>query len=160
MESAEKYQPYIIKEYPHWTLFLNQKQMPYVGQCYAWWKDNHPGKGEGMSPFHLTGRDLVEVFHMIYQDVLIGCKTLGHRTDRLGQGFRLNVAHLANEPIHNHQMHWHFVPRFAEPVRVQALLGRTFEDLIAHENYAHIKELALPHEELLVIRDTMAEAII
>ena len=159
MEIGSKYRQLVITEYPRWWLVLHEKQHPYIGRCYAWWKDTYSGEGEGMSLDHLAPRDLVEVFHRIHRDVLIGCKALGHCTNALGTDFLLNVDYLANMEEHNHHMHIHFVPRFKGPVEVDALLGRRFEDLMWGKNWARVRDFVLPPAELLVIRDTMAAAI-
>lgn len=160
MESAPAYLPYRIKEYPHWTLFLNKKQMPYLGRCYAWWKDRTEGEGESMRPSDLPPEALFELTHTVFEDVIDACRALGHDTDRYGPLFRLNMAYLANEPVHNHHMHWHFVPRFKEQVFFEPA-GRTFTDTEFFANYAKppAGERVVPEDALRKIRFAMAKAI-
>jgi hypothetical protein len=154
-----KYRHLIIKEYEHWALFLSEKQMPYVGRCYAWWRDTNESEGEGMSLTDLSPKDLIEVLHMVYGEVVVACKALGYPTHLYGTEFLLNTTYLANEEAHNHHMHWHFIPRAKTPVEVRVLPHRRFEDLLWGANYANIKQVSLRRHELLIVRDAMASAI-
>ena len=163
MELRERYRPYIIKEYEYWTLVLHEKQLPYIGRCYAWWKDRAPGEGEGMPPSSLPPRGIIEATRKIFVDVQTACTKLGY--DSLGPGaygkkFLLNTCYLANEPAHNHHMHIHYIPRSAHRVVVEAL-GLASEDIEWGRNYAKPMqgEHTLPRRVLLEIRDIVANAI-
>lgn len=161
MLTAPAYAPYLIKEYPHWLLFLNKKQAPYLGRCYAWWKDREPGEGEGMRPSALPPEALVELHHRIFDDVLDACRALGHDTDAYGKSFLLNMAYLANEGhLHAHHMHWHFVPRFTRPLHLPRI-GVRVEDTGWGSHYARAvqDEHELGESRLRYIRAVMAKAI-
>lgn len=160
MLMSTEYAPYLIKEYRHWSLFLHRKQMPYLGRCYAWWKDTAHGEGEGLRPSDLSPEALVEVMRTVFEDVVDACHALGHSTDEYGARFRLNMAYFANEREHRHHLHWHFVPRFGEPLRFEPL-GRLFCDTEFHANYAKPPggERVLPEDQLQTVRAMMAKAI-
>lgn len=160
MLSSTEYLPYLIKDYEYWGLFLNKKQVPYLGRTYAWWKDRTPGEGEGMRPSDLPQEALRELHHTIFDDMLDVCHALGHMTDPYGPLFRLNMACLANEPVHNHHMHWHFVPRFKHPLYFEPL-SRRFEDTEFFAHYAKppAGERIMPEAALQTVRRTMAGAV-
>ncbi len=161
MLSAKEYQPYIIKEYPHWTLFLHQKQSPYVGRCYAWWKDKKLGEGEGMQAGLLPKVARNWLFDGIFWDVVRACKALGYSTGQYGPGFLLNMACLANEGhLHNHHMHWHFIPRSPHPIILKEIDLRC-EDVEWGKQYAkpRLGEHTLAEAQLQHIRRLMAEVV-
>lgn len=160
MLSAEKYQPYIIKDYIDWTLFLHEKQFPYIGRCYAWWKDSSPHEGELMRPSDLGRDELLELNNTIFDEVVDACAALGYQVEPYGDKFLLNMSYLANMPEHNHHMHWHFVPRTSIPIVLAGLNLRT-EDVEWGKHYAKppLGEEALAHEKLLAIRQLMANTI-
>jgi hypothetical protein len=161
MLSGTAYQPYLIKEYPYWSLFLHTKQSPYVGRCYAWWKDRKPGEGEGMQAGLLPKEARGWLFDCIFWEVVRACKTLGYSTDQYGPGFLLNMACLANEGhLHNHHMHWHFIPRSPHPIILKETNLR-FEDAEWGKQYAKpiFGEYGLAEPHLQYIRRTMAEAV-
>lgn len=160
MADDPKYSPYIIKEYTHWKLFLNKKQYPYVGRCYAWWKKaNSPGQGENMLPSDLSRQAWLELL-TIFDEVVDGCRELGHQVDPYGEAFRLNMGYYANLPEHNGYMHWHFVPRFKQPLVLEAINLRA-DDFEWGGHYARPKlgEHELDEEKLQSIRLMMARAI-
>ena len=160
LKIGKAFEPYVIKEYIGWTLVLNLKQVPYVGRSYAWWRDNSPGEGERMSPMEIPRAERDELFDTIFPDVVLACGALGYKTQHYGKDFLLNMAYLANEEGHRHHIHWHFIPRSIRPVRVEALLGRTFDDHAWGNNYSTVKQGELDGpDEALIIRDTMALAI-
>lgn len=159
MKTAPQYEPLIIKDYGCWTLFLSQKQEPYVGRCYAWYRDRTPGEGEGMRFSEIPDKALLDL-KQIARDIERAWEALGHDTSSRHE-FLDNVSKLGNEAVHNHHMHIHFVPRFKKPVGVEALLGRPFEDLVWGQNPASIRQFSWPLDDylLLAVRDTMAAAI-
>lgn len=161
MLSAKEYQPYIIKEYPYWTLFLHQKQSPYVGRCYAWWKDRKLDEGEGMQAGLLPKGARNWLFDCIFWEVTRACKALGYSTDQYGPGFLLNMAYLANEGhLHNHHMHWHFIPRSPHPIILKEIDLRC-EDAEWGKQYAkpRLGEHTLAESQLQHIRRLMAEVV-
>lgn len=161
MADDPKYLPYIIKEYTHWTLFLHKKQNPYVGRCYAWWKkDDSQGQGENMRPSDLSRQAVFELNQTVFDEVVDACRALGHQVDPYGENFLLNMAYLANLAEHKHYMHWHFVPRFKEPLAV-GKIGLLTADHEWGQHYAKpaLGEYELDEEKLRFIRLTMAKAI-
>lgn len=166
MQTAAKYAPYIIKEYEFWTLLIHcDRPTPYIGRAVAWWKDREPSEGEGLTLLNIAGVPSNELFRKVFVDVVRGCKALGHNTAKLGVEFLINTSYLANEESHNHQMHWHFVPRWKQPFHMDALGGKVVVDPCwgrnYHEVYATQKgaDFSLPEHELQTIRSIMAKAI-
>ena len=160
MQSSPEYLPYVIKDYPFWTLFLHKKQNPYVGRCYAWFKDKKPGDGEGMQAGAMSKEARGWLFDLIYWEVSIACFALGYSTNRYGPEFLLNMCYLANMPEHNHHMHWHFIPRSAHPIVLEQIDLRV-QDFEWGRNYAKpaLGEHELDEERLQFIRARMATAI-
>lgn len=160
MPDDPQYLPYIIKQYTHWTLFLHKKQNPYIGRCYAWWKKgDSPGQGEHMRPSDLSRQAWFELL-TVFDEVVDGCRELGHRVDPYDEAFKLNMAYLANSPEHNGYMHWHFVPRFKQPLVIKKI-DLLVADREWEKNYAKpaLGEHELDEEKLQFIRLTMAKAI-
>ena len=133
MKISTKYSAYIIKEYTWWTLVLNEKQLPYLGRCYAWWKDRTLGEGENM-PFHHLPDDAVLELKKISSELSDALWSIGYQTTLPGEQFLLNMAYLANQPEHNHHMHVHFIPRTSIPVKH---FGLTADDPNWGKNYAN-----------------------
>ncbi len=160
MKLGEAYKPLIIKEYPHWTLVLNEKQWPYVGRCYAWWKGKGPGDGEGLQPGSIPKPALGWLFSTIYWEVMVACRALGYSTHQYGPKFLLNMCYLANLPGHNHHMHWHFIPRSAHPIVLPEIDLRC-EDREWGLNYAKptLGEHTLEPAKLGHIRKIMADTM-
>ncbi len=159
MKLGPQYKALVIKEYPNWTLVLNEKQWPYLGRCYAWWKDNSPAEGERMQPSELPQDALVELNHTIFNDVGRACEALDYTTRPYGDKFLLNVAYLANLSGHRHHMHWHFIPRSAHPLALPEIRYAS-ADIRWGDNYEQPKEAPqLSAEELEYIRKRMADTI-
>jgi hypothetical protein len=160
---SDEYAPYAIRAYTYWTLFLNKKQLPFVGRCYAWWNDNHDAEGEGM-PFARLPIDAVEELQRISTDVTIACGALGYSTTPRPPQFLLNISYQANEGhIHRYHMHWHFIPRskleFKAKVPGHDL---TVRDLAWGKNYSKtpLGQHELDDDQLQAIKMSMANAII
>ncbi len=160
MLTSPQYAPYIIWDYFFWTLFLNTKQQPYVGRCYAWWKDRTPNEGEGMRLADLD-TDAFEELQLIEDHVMTAYGALGHLTEPYAQNFLLNASYLANEGhLHNHHFHIHFVPRFRQPLMLSPI-GLEVKDELWGRNYANPPggEKELSEIKLQYIRLVMADAI-
>lgn len=157
MEISGRYLAYILKEYECWTLVLSEKQVPYLGRCYAWWKDTTPGEGENMPFGNLPDDALIEL-RKISNDLSGALWALGYQTMLYGKEFLLNTAYLANEPAHNHHMHVHFIPRTRVPVK---RFGLTAHDPNWGSNYSNPPggQQELPHHKLLQIREELARHI-
>lgn len=153
---GEQFKPYTIKEYQSWSLVLSEKQF-YIGRCYAWWRDTPFQSGEGLrlSQIHLIARE--ELTETIAEDVIRACKALGYPTESYGSKFLLNQAYLANEMFHNHQLHYHFIPRTAEPFEVPLLHINMDDTQWGHIHFG--PERSLPQDQMLAIRQMMAQAI-
>lgn len=160
MLTAPEYQGYVLKDYPFWTLFLHKKQWPYVGRCYAWWKDRKPGEGEGMPPGLIPKPARGWLFDQIFWEVARACGALGYTTSPYGERFLLNMCCLMNEPVHNHHMHWHFIPRSAHSIVLEAIDLRC-EDTEWGRNYAKppLGEQELDEPRLQHIRTRMIDAL-
>jgi len=157
---SDVYRPNIIREYRYWTLFLNTKQKPYVGRCYAWFRDSDLRRGEGLRLDELPVAAIIEYSCRIFPDVVRACKALGYATEKYGQEFLLNTCYLANEKSHNHHMHVHYIPRSANPVTLHDI-DLTCNDLRWGHNYTPLAsgvEQHLEGEKLFYIRDVMREA--
>lgn len=158
MLSKAKFNKYIIKEYPNWTLFLAEHQWPHVGRCYAWWKDRPPVNGENLPLSLLTEPALAEVFQTIFADVCRACHALGHETEPYGPNFLLNTCYLANNDTHNHHMHVHFLPRFRQPLEIK--IGQFVDRGWGGPPTFHDSNIKHPPEEQLQwIRSKMAAAL-
>lgn len=157
---GEKYRPLIIKEYPFWTLVLHEKQSPYVGRCYAWWKDQKPGDGERLQAGLIPKTARGWLFDQIFWEVIRACRALGYSTQEYGSKFLLNMCCLANMPAHNHHMHWHFIPRSAHPIIIEQIDLRV-DDREWGSNYARpsLGEHELESTRLEFIRQLMVNAI-
>jgi hypothetical protein len=134
MQVSEEYTPYTVREYEFWTLFLHPKQLPYLGRCYAWWKDREAHEGERM-PFVRVPVPALEELQRISLHVTQACEALGYQTVPYGENFLLNIAYLANEAGHNHHMHVHFVPRTKIEFGVLGI-NRRINDREWGKNYA------------------------
>jgi diadenosine tetraphosphate (Ap4A) HIT family hydrolase len=159
MKIGSPYDQLIIIEYSFWTLCLSEKQLPYVGRCYAWWKDTPLQNGERMPPWDLHQKALQELYHAITPDVMKGLKALGHLTEPYGEHFLLNTCYLANEPDNHHHMHVHFIPRFDYVMEIKGS-GIDSVDERWGKNYAQPSDApAFAPEILENIRKRMADAI-
>lgn len=163
MKADHRYAHLLIKEYEFWTLYLNEKQLPYIGRCYAWWKDTSPDEGEGMKLSSLSPAAMQEVFGRIFDDVCTAMGALGYPTAAYGSEFLLNTCYLANELVHNHHMHVHFIPRSTAIVSVHDRVADTHifsSNTDWGRNYSQPKGLPQPPPaKLEIVRNTMAEAI-
>ncbi len=155
MEIAEKYRANIIKEYGSWTLFLHPDQRP-IGRCYAWWKDFKPHQGERM-PIDAIPPDAWLELQKISRDVTHACAALGYKTAPNGENFLLNMEHLANEVVHNHHMHIHFMPRtnieFHIP-EINVWVRRQWG-----ERYVKPEEPPLPSRTFKIVKRMMLDGI-
>lgn len=160
MEISREYKKYIIRVYNYWTLFLYIKQHPYIGRCYVWWNDREPKEGEGM-PYDAIPTEALEEAQAIWRDVVFACEALGYKTLPYGEKFLLNKAYLANEPVHNHHMHEHFIPRSALAFKVPGFCGLPVEPVNWGGNYNDppVETRALSEETTQQIKQLMAEAI-
>ena len=153
------YSSWILKEYLYWTLYLHEeKQLPYLGRCYAWWNDSSSIKGEKLSFGALPVEALVEL-QKISQDVTIACEALGYETVPYGKAFLLNTCYLANEEAHGHHMHVHFIPRsgvfFYAPC-----INKQIEDYEWGRNYSSARQHRFrDNTSFEVVKRTMAGAI-
>lgn len=163
MKADDRYAHLRIKEYTYWDLYLNEKQLPYLGRSYAWWKDRFPSEGEGRPLSQLPIPALEEVFVTIFNDVCRGLHALGYPTTEYGTAFLLNTCYLANELVHNHHMHVHFIPRSTAIVSVHDRVADTHifsSNTDWGRNYSQPKGLPQPPPaKLEIVRNTMAEAI-
>lgn len=160
MRSKEEFEPNIIREYRHWTLFLNTKQIPYIGRCYAWFKDTPVLNGEGLRLHELPAAAVIELVFRISADVTAGCKALGYQTESRIK-FLLNTCYLANETAHNHHMHAHFIPRSECAIYLSDICLRA-KDPLWGRNYAYLApecEQKVSKEQSSYIRDVIAQAI-
>ena len=156
---GDPYLPYVITEYKFWKLVLNEKQLPYLGRCYAWWKDREPGEGENMSFDELPNKALIEL-KQIAHELKSVYFALGYTVDPYGDYFRLNgPLFLANEAEHHRgHMHMHFVPRTG--ISFTTRFGITVVDPNWGKNYANPQgEAKLPHHTLIRIAEEMARAL-
>lgn len=152
---GERYQPLIIRDYKYWTLVLHEKQIPYLGRCYAWWKDRVPHEGEGASIANLPSKAILECYKVIVSDVIADCRKLGYNV-LYDVNFRLNDAQFGNEEGHNHHIHVHFIPRYKTSWPFEPL-GLKVHDPLWGRNYARgFNERTLHADQLKVIRDIMA----
>jgi diadenosine tetraphosphate (Ap4A) HIT family hydrolase len=160
VEISERYRPNIIKEYDYWILVLHEKQLPYVGRCYSWWKDREPGEGEG-KPFSWIPDDAVLESKKIYKEVMLACAALAYETIPFGTDFLLNKNYMANEEVHRHHMHEHFIPRSRIEFRVPKV-GVLVRDREWGKNYAKpaLGEHELPEEHHRTVKAIMAESIV
>lgn len=164
MQLSTKSYPNVLKEYGYWTLVLHERQLPHVGRCFAWWKDREPHEGEGLAPPSLPTAALVELHNTIYLDVEKACGALGHQITRPNtvgpETFRLNLACLANGLDHGNHMHWHFIPRFKNPL-VLPKLGIVAEDHLwgSHYESSLAKHRALNDDAMFEVKRIIIEAI-
>jgi len=167
MRSKPEFVRYLIKRYRYWELFLHHQQYPYVGRCYAWWKDRHQGEGERLPPWRLPSRAFDELNYTIAQHVALAHGKLGYRPSIYGDEYRLNICLHANEPVHNYHLHYHFIPRTLRPIQIPVLGVRCIDpqnDKNYKTSFEETAELGRQRrffekeENKLKIRDIMAEA--
>lgn len=144
-----RYQLNILKEYEYWTLLLHERQSPYVGRCYAWWKDRSPGEGEGLALYEIPIRATLECYQIIMQDLDRAYANLDwYATEHYGESFLLHAACLCNEIVHhNAHLHVHFIPRYSSTLVIPEV-SMTFTDELWGKHYLPMKDQTelRPHE--------------
>jgi hypothetical protein len=160
MLGSDQYSHLLLKSYPHWDLYLSDKQWPHVGRCYAWWRD-HPkrkGEGEGKPLSWLPLPAIIEYNVHIFNDVMHACQALGYSRE-YGKGFLLNVAYLANEQVHNHHLHVHYIPRSAVKFKVSDIELMVDDHAWGGDYSKHPAGSPMKPDDLLAIKVTMKSAL-
>ncbi|MBI2109429.1 MAG: hypothetical protein HYT93_04650 [Parcubacteria group bacterium] len=140
MTYLPQYEPFVLKKYEHFTLFLHDDQY-YLGRAYAWL--SRPGEMQRFS--QLTPQELNELKRIAEEYE----KVLGN----LWQPDHMNYAWLGNMfREHKGHGHMHFIPRYKSP---RTYLGITFVDEQWGKNYPIKPDLKLPEEKLFAIRDAI-----
>lgn len=124
-----------IKEYHHWDLFLDKRQYPYIGRCYAWAKRPNADLITDMNT-----SELLELFMQVIPSWDDAVKALFTRD-------RPNVAILGNEAPH---LHAHLIPRYSTP---RTFHGIEFVDPNPKGNYAPYPKKELPLDVIMTIKD-------
>lgn len=133
-----EFDPYKIKEYRQWDLFLHKQQFPYIGRCYAWANREKAAKVTDM-----TLEEQTELFGIIIP--------MWDRAIRdLFQHDWSNVAILGNDAPH---LHAHLIPRFWTP---RSFYGIDFVDPRPKGNYAPYDKKEIALETLMRIKDDIA----
>lgn len=118
-----EFAPFLLKEFDHWTLLLNQNQWPYLGRAYLWLVRDRPM--HRMSDLDFAERhDLFNYALPAYERAL----------DRLFAPDHLNYAWFGNEvETHGGHGHLHLIPRYRER---RTFHGRVYRDQNWGKNYA------------------------
>lgn len=124
-----------IRSYTHWDLFLDKKQYPYLGRCYAWAK-----RGQADLVTDMSVQELHELFLNIIPCWDDAVKTLFKRD-------RPNIAILGNEEPH---LHAHLIPRYNTP---RTYDGIEFVDPNPTGNYAPYPKKDIRLDILLAIKE-------
>lgn len=111
-----RFRPFILKEYPHWTLLLNERQR-YLGRAVAWL--TRPGKMQKFSG--LSQRELLELWRITkkYEAAL---DAMGWKPDHMNYTMLGNFFH-----EHAGHGHLHIIPRY-RPEHAIEFMGVTFAD--------------------------------
>ncbi len=111
-----QFQPFILKEYTHWTLLLNEKQR-YLGRAVVWLA--RPGDMQRFSA--LTKDELFEL-QLITQAYERALDAMGWKPDHMNYAM---LGNLIDE--HKGHGHMHLIPRY-ESAHRPVFMGVTFED--------------------------------
>ncbi|OGZ06793.1 MAG: hypothetical protein A3C93_02285 [Candidatus Lloydbacteria bacterium RIFCSPHIGHO2_02_FULL_54_17] len=111
-----KYRPFILKEYPHWTLLLNERQR-YLGRAVAWLARR--GKMQKFSG--LSQRELLEL-RRITKEYEAALDAIGWKPDHMNYTMLGNYFH-----EHEGHGHLHIIPRY-RPEHRPVFMGVTFKD--------------------------------
>lgn len=118
-----KYRPFILKEYPYWTLLLNEKQR-YLGRAVAWLAR----KGEMQKFSGLSQRELLEL-QRITKAYEAALDAMGWKPDHMNYTMLGNFFH-----EHAGHGHLHIIPRY-RPEHRPVFMGVTFHDDRWGQNY-------------------------
>lgn len=129
------YDQFRIRSYTHWDLFLDKKQYPYIGRCYAWAKRE---KADLVTD--ITMQELHELFGNVIPSWDEAVKAVFKHD-------RPNVAILGNE---EHHLHAHLIPRYNAP---RTFDGIEFVDPNPKGNYAPYPKKEIRLDMLLAIKE-------
>lgn len=136
----DPYAKWIIKEYTHWTLMLNDDQR-YLGRTYAWLLR----EGEMQRFSEITDEEASEL-RVVMQENETALRKLWD-PDFMNYAWLANFFHL-----HKGHGHIHFVPRYKD--------SRTFADVEFVDgrwgnNFSPYEKFPVAEDVLLKIRDEM-----
>jgi len=136
IENSSIFEPYRIKTYDNWDLFLYTHQHPLIGRCYAWAK-----RPEADEITDMTDAERQELFSKVLPEWNSAIKELFNHD-------RPNAACLGNNSPH---LHWHMIPRYNTP---REFYGIKFEDTAPNRNYVHVKKSRLRNDlDLQIVKD-------
>ena len=140
----EPFVQWILKEYEHWTLLLNDDQR-YLGRAYVWLV-----REGGMQRFsEISDEEIAELRVVMrqYEDAL----------NALWQPDFMNYAWLANLfSAHGGHGHLHLIPRYKEP---RTFDGVEFVDGRWGKNFSPSEEYRPADDVLVSIRDSLRSAV-
>ena len=140
-----KYKQYIISEYDHWTLLINDDQA-YLGRAYAWLVR----QGEMQRLTSLTSLEREELFEVVLREYEAAL-------DELWQPDHMNYAWLGNYfRQHGGHGHMHLIPRYSGDRKLGTLI---FRDIRWEMNYTPHARKTPSVRTLLKIRNMLCEKI-
>lgn len=135
------YEPFKIKAYDRWDLYLHINQYPYIGRCYAWAKRGSALNAMGMNP-----EERNELFAIVIPEWDSAVKQLFSHDIA-------NLACLCNEANH---LHWHLIPRYNSPRQLHEI---DFIDPNPKGNYSPYPKIKIQNEVLLKIKEDIASKL-
>lgn len=132
MRCMEDFSKYLVKDYMHWSVSVNQNQI-YLGRCIVWCK-----REDALDLADATADEQKELISILHQ--------LREATKRAFQADWFNYAFLGNGTRH---LHGHFVPRYAS---TRDFSGMTFSDKKWGYNFETDENVVTPPEVLETVK--------
>ncbi len=136
---AEDFSKNIVKEYTHWTIYVNQNQK-HLGRCVVWCKREN-------------ATDLADATKEEQQELFLVLHNLREAIKKAFQPDWFNYSFLGNVMPH---LHCHVTARYAKP---KTFMGIEFTDISYGGPYDENLATAVPSDVLYVIRDMLIEAL-
>jgi len=133
------YEQFVIKQYKHWTLQLEEKQR-YLGQAVAWLER----EGDMQRLSSLTGSERDELWEKVLPDYEAALQNLW-RPDHLNYAWLGNFFHM-----HKGHGHLHLIPRYENP---RTFEDREFIDNRWGQNYVPYSQETVPIEMALAVKE-------